>query len=75
MDTTEFLKLLSKWVQRIYLAVQSLWKKKTGRECTSWRIANSREWGGLCMHMHLFLGLYTHTHTRVIRGQQVLHII
>lgn len=53
VDITEFLKLLSKWVQRIYPAVQGLGKKKTGSQCPRWRTVNKKEWGGLCVHVCL----------------------
>lgn len=45
-DITGLLKLLSKWVQRIYPAVQ-------GSQCTRWRTVNKKEQGGVCVHVRL----------------------
>lgn len=69
-DAAGFLKLLSKWVQRIYPAVQGLWKKNTGRQ-DSWRPAKSEERGGLCVGVHSWA---LHTHVGMMWGQWAPHI-
>lgn len=61
-DITGFLKLLSKWVQRISPAVQGLWRKKTGSQCTRWRTVNKKERGGLCVHVCLCSCLLVFAH-------------